>query len=654
MDVSEAASAARGGYGPGQFLAVQCRRVRLIGWISLVVLGLATARALDPLPAGLTATHFSDTNWSSRPVHSQIDDRPSTERLFAAWRGSPPGQFSATWRGSLVVFRSGTYTFTTSSDDGSWLYVDGQLVVDNGGAHEARSKSAPIALAAGVHSIFIKYFQDGGALAFDLLWARDGATAAPVPSWALAPRSAGFSRFALSVLVRRATVFAAIAWLAAIVLAGVKIARDDLRDARPSVELGLIAIGVPILLFVLPHAIAGDGLVRYLALAQLIEWHEIPTTPYSMVGPLASAPLYWIGTWWRGSEWWCARFNTIVFLLGLWAAARLLRDRVDGHVRRRFVLLLVACSMFVHHLEGYFGEVFTAVLVTVGLIAIEAGYTGAGWAAAVAGAVNTPAAIAGLAAAAALHTWRTRRVSHLVPVAAAASVILLESWVRRGSPLITGYEGNHGDTTVLTYSGRPGFSYPFVFGVLSILFSFGKGLAFYAPGLWLRVRNPPRFFTLWVAFVAGLIVVYAKWWAWFGGLFWGPRFFLIASVPASFAIATWLANAPHLRLPRRLGLFAVLTLSSWVAIDGAVFGLAGLSACRDVNYEWLCLYVPEFSPLWRPFVEWTRPSWDRVIVGAYLAVVYLWLALPLVRSFARDANEWRRVREVSTRGPVAL
>src|SRR5438094_138560 len=63
----------------------------------------------------------------------------------------------------------------------------------------------------------------------------------------------------------------------------------------------------------------------------------------------------------------------------------------------------------------------------------------------------------------------------------------------------------------------------------------------------------------------------------------------------------------------------VLTLSAWVAVDGVVFDLAGLGTCRDPANEWLCLYVPEYSPLWRPFVEFTRPTMRATIVAAYFA-----------------------------------
>lgn len=37
------------------------------------------------------------------------------------------------WSGYLIVTKPGDYTFYLSSSDGSQLYIDGALVVDNGG-----------------------------------------------------------------------------------------------------------------------------------------------------------------------------------------------------------------------------------------------------------------------------------------------------------------------------------------------------------------------------------------------------------------------------------------------------------------------------------------------------------------------------------------
>lgn len=61
---------------------------------------------------------------------------------------------------------AGNYTFQTSSDDGSWLWVDGVQVVLNSGLHATESREGTIYLAAGRHVLSFKYFErDGGAFA---------------------------------------------------------------------------------------------------------------------------------------------------------------------------------------------------------------------------------------------------------------------------------------------------------------------------------------------------------------------------------------------------------------------------------------------------------------------------------------------------------
>ncbi|HEX5690401.1 MAG TPA: PA14 domain-containing protein, partial [Roseiflexaceae bacterium] len=66
---------------------------------------------------------------------------------------------------SFVAPTSGAYTFSVPSDDGAWLWVDGQLVVDNSGLHGADEITGTIALNAGVHTFAFKYFEHGGSAA---------------------------------------------------------------------------------------------------------------------------------------------------------------------------------------------------------------------------------------------------------------------------------------------------------------------------------------------------------------------------------------------------------------------------------------------------------------------------------------------------------
>lgn len=436
--------------------------------------------------------------------------------------------------------------------------------------------------------------------------------------------------------------------------------------ASAAIETALIVAGL-VALFLLPHDIFWDAAFRYRALVALLEHGQILAIKYSLIGPLFSAPLWLLGRWIGSPFWWVARFNLLCFIIGLAATYALLRNRVDRGVLRQFFLVLIAASMFPNHLEAYYGEVFTAICVGVGLVAVMRGTIRSGWAgwtAVVLGVANTPATLLALACVVVRRALERRRWRYALAVVAAGALIAGEAWIRRGSPIASGYEADAGIRTVLPYSGLPGFSYPFVLGVLSILFSFGKGLVFFAPGLLLPIRGRLRalgdsigsdlygIHTLWLSFLVGLVLLYASWWAWYGGWFWGPRFFLFAALPASLALAVRLRTSRDASLLANLATLGVLALSVWVGIDGAIFGLNGLDVCRANQYalESFCLYVPEFSVLWYPFVvvgqvgirhgfvTAERLQWSHFVFAGYALVVFAYLALPLLRVLASQVD----------------
>ena len=163
-------------------------RHRLLGALAgttvLLLLVLAGDRAVH-VPGGLTGQYFANTGW--RPPIAMVRATPalSTARLREDWNGAPPPRFSAVWDGFLIVPRTGRYTLATRSDDGSWVYVDGRLVVDNGGRHGSLLHQASLDLTRGPHMLSIRYFQGGGPFALDLLWARGDGPLEPVPGAAL-------------------------------------------------------------------------------------------------------------------------------------------------------------------------------------------------------------------------------------------------------------------------------------------------------------------------------------------------------------------------------------------------------------------------------------------------------------------------------------
>ena len=163
--------------------------------------------------------------------------------------------------------------------------------------------------------------------------------------------------------------------------------------------------------------------------------------------------------------------------------------------------------------------------------------------------------------------------------------------------------------------------------------------------LWLRgdIREvEPRLkraVTLMLLFLVGLVLVYSKWWAWYGGLAWGPRFFVFAAVPASVLLALAIGRAGTSPIVDGFAL-GVLALSSWVAVAGVVANWSSLEFCaRDAfSRESLCWYSPEFSPLGQPLVHFPAISWPAALVAAYCVLVAAYLAAPLIRALAGAAK----------------
>ena len=82
------------------------------------------------------------------------------------WGGGGPlgqtDQFLIEQTRVFLATTDGQYTFRTTSDDGSWLWVDGQPVVVNNGLHDETAIVGTINLAAGPHVVAFKYFDRSG------------------------------------------------------------------------------------------------------------------------------------------------------------------------------------------------------------------------------------------------------------------------------------------------------------------------------------------------------------------------------------------------------------------------------------------------------------------------------------------------------------
>jgi hexosaminidase len=69
--------------------------------------------------------------------------------------------FGVTYEGYFNVDADGKYLFSTQSDDGSVIYIDDQLVVDNDGKHSLYEQTGEVLLQKGLHKFTLKYFEGG-------------------------------------------------------------------------------------------------------------------------------------------------------------------------------------------------------------------------------------------------------------------------------------------------------------------------------------------------------------------------------------------------------------------------------------------------------------------------------------------------------------
>jgi len=430
--------------------------------------------------------------------------------------------------------------------------------------------------------------------------------------------------------------------------------RED-DDRGRHVDLAVLALGT-IVMWVVPHRVGGDAEVRYEALARLFTTGKLSAPRYSVVAPLFAAPLHALGRLTGDPRGVTALFNVVLFTIALVLLWRELDGQLPRAPRRAVVLLLLFASMFARHVQSFYGEVFTALTVTLGVFWLARGKYIPAWLAIVVGGVNTPASVVGIGAIA-VRTWRrTRDPRHLAAPVLVLALALLENRLMRGSALDSGYSGDAGFKTVMPYSGQTGFSYPFFLGLLAILFSFGKGLVWFTPGLFAPLARSAGDRLRWVHgtllwFVAGLVLVYAKWWAWYGGSYWGPRFFLVASIPASIALGSHLgANGFTAERPiwKNALLAGALLLSFWVGVNGLVFDQHGLDVCWKDGYalEALCHFTPEHSVLWHPFVDFgsavpEKTRWLALVVCAFWACVFGWCAREELRAIATASVRFR-------------
>lgn len=130
-------------------------------------------------------TTLDGIDWSApdRMTGTGRVDWPSTS---APWEpDAPADEFAVRIVGTLRAHADGEYLLRLSSDEGSRLYLNEELIIDHDGVHAMSSEQIAVELEAAYHPIEIFYFENSGTAGLHLEWLPPGQA-----GWSTVPASA--------------------------------------------------------------------------------------------------------------------------------------------------------------------------------------------------------------------------------------------------------------------------------------------------------------------------------------------------------------------------------------------------------------------------------------------------------------------------------
>ena len=117
---------------------------------------------------------FKNLNPLATGVALELDPDKLSQRL---------DHYAIQYQGYFKVPTTDVYTFYLTSDDGSKLYINDGLVIDNDGSHSDRTKKGRKALKKGWHRVRIDYFEDFLGERLELEYATEGMEKSNVIFW---------------------------------------------------------------------------------------------------------------------------------------------------------------------------------------------------------------------------------------------------------------------------------------------------------------------------------------------------------------------------------------------------------------------------------------------------------------------------------------
>ncbi|MBL3658195.1 fibronectin type III domain-containing protein [Fulvivirga sediminis] len=114
---------------------------------------------------------ITDDNYVSSGNIANVSFSPATSN----------NNFALIFNGYIQIPVAGNYIFYTESDDGSDLFIDGNIVVNNDGGHGCKEVNGSVTLSAGSHAFKVRYFQNGSGKCLNVRWSGPGLSKSIIP-----------------------------------------------------------------------------------------------------------------------------------------------------------------------------------------------------------------------------------------------------------------------------------------------------------------------------------------------------------------------------------------------------------------------------------------------------------------------------------------
>ncbi len=146
----------------------------------------------EPGEPGMVSYAYYTGVWNNLPNFDLLT--PESEGTVEGFSVAPRDRddhYGFVFEANLSVPADGSYTFYTTSDDGSRLSIDGATIVSNDGRHAPRQQQGTMALSAGDHIIKVEFFEYRGGDKLVVEWEGPGLNRQVLPTTAISSISSG-------------------------------------------------------------------------------------------------------------------------------------------------------------------------------------------------------------------------------------------------------------------------------------------------------------------------------------------------------------------------------------------------------------------------------------------------------------------------------